>query len=279
MKKIIAAFDGLKFSDGAKDYAVHFAKITKAHLVNIFLHDVTYHTYKLSEVLDDEGMLTEKRKINLELIDDERRKVAETYFEEYCQQEGVNFSIHHNRMIAIQELLRETVYSDLLIIDADETFSSHHEEPPTRFIRDLLADAHCPALVVPKKYKPIEKIILLYDGEPSSVHAIKMFSYILSAIKYLPIEVVSVKGEKESLHLPENKLMREYMKRHFPNAIYSVLKGEAQSEIVSHLHQQKENILVVLGAYGRGMVSQWFKNSMADTLMKEFKIPLFIAHE
>ena len=36
MKKIIAAFDGLKFSDGAKDYAVHFAKITKAHLVNIF---------------------------------------------------------------------------------------------------------------------------------------------------------------------------------------------------------------------------------------------------
>jgi len=78
-----------------------------------------------------------------------------------------------------------------------------------------------------------------------------LFSYILSAFEHLPREVVSVKGEKESLHLPENKLMKEYMKRHFPNATHSVLKGETQSEIVSHLHQQKENILVVLGAYGR----------------------------
>lgn len=279
MKKILAAFDGLKFSESTKDYAVHFAKITKAHLVNVFLHDVIYHSYKLSEVLDEQGVLMERRKARLDQVDDERRKIAETYFEEYCQEAGVNFSVHHNKLVAIQELLKETVYSDLLIIDANETFSPSHEEVPTRFIRGLLADAHCPTLVVSKKYKPVEKIILLYDGESSSVYAIKMFSYILSALKHLPIEVVSVKSEKESLHLPENKLMKEFLKRHFPNAIYSIFKGEAQSEIVSHLHQQKENVLVVLGAYGRGIVSQWFKNSMADTLMKEFKIPLFIAHE
>jgi len=278
MKKIIAAFDGLKFSESTKDYAVHLATITQAHLVNIFLHDVTYHTYKLSEILDEQGVLMEKQKAQLDKADDERRKISEEYLKEYCQETGINFSIHHNKLIAIQELLKETVYSDLLIIDANETFSRHHEEAPTRFIRDLLADAHCPTLVVPGKYKPVEKIILLYDGEPSSVHAIKMFSYIFSALKQLPTEVVSVKSQKESLHLPENHLMKEYMQRHFSNATYSVFKGEAEPEIVSFLHQQKENVLVVLGAYGRGMISQWFKNSMADTIMKEFKIPLFISH-
>jgi nucleotide-binding universal stress UspA family protein len=175
--------------------------------------------------------------------------------------------------------LKETIYNDLLIIDANESFSANHQDLPTLFIRELLLDVHCPTLIVPKKYKPVEKIILLYDGESSSVYAIKMFSYILSALKHLPSEVVSVNGKKDSLHVPENALMKEYMKRHFPNAIYSVFKGEAQSEIVSHLHQQKENVLVVLGAYGRGAVSQWLKKSMADILMKEFKIPLFIAHE
>jgi nucleotide-binding universal stress UspA family protein len=279
MKKIIVAFDALKLSDGTKEYAIHLTKITKAHLINIFLHDVTYHSYKLSEVLDDQGMLMEKRKVRLDQADEDRRKVAETYFEEYCQQEGINFSVHHNKLIAIQELLKESVYSDLLIIDANETFSPLHVEPPTRFIRDLLPDVHCPALVVPKKYKPIEKIVMLYDGKPSSVHAIKMFSYVLSELKFLPVEVVTINDEKQSLHLPENKLLKEYMKRHFPNATFFVFRGEAQSKIVSHFHQQKENILVVLGSYGRGMVSQLLKTSMADTLMKEFKLPFFIAHE
>jgi nucleotide-binding universal stress UspA family protein len=279
MKKIIAAFDGLKFSNGTKDYAVHFTKMMNVHLVNIFLRDTTYHSYKLSEVLDEHGAIREKKQEAFDYIDDQTRKISEGYFEDYCQQAGINYSVHHNRLIAIQELLKETIYGDLLIIDANETFSPHNENPPTRFIRDLLADAHCPTLIVPPKYKPIEKIILLYDGEPSSVHAIKMFSYILSSLKHLPIEVVAVNSLWESLHLPENKLMKEYMKRHFPNASYSVFKGEAEPEIVSHLHQQSQNVLLVLGAYGRGVMSQWFKNSMADALMRQFKIPLFIAHE
>ena len=36
--------------------------------------------------------------------------------------------------------------------------------------------------------------------------------------------------------------------------------------------------LVVLGAYQRGMVSRWFRASMADVLMRDLKLPLFIAH-
>jgi K+-sensing histidine kinase KdpD len=124
----------------------------------------------------------------------------------------------------------------------------------------------------------IDKIILLYDGEPSSVYAIKMFSYLLPQLKYLDTEVVTVKSEKRSLHLPDNRLMKEFMKRHFPNAFYKVMKGYAEDEIVKYLKQQNENTLVVLGAYRRNSVSRWFRESMADILMKELKLPLFIAH-
>jgi len=118
----------------------------------------------------------------------------------------------------------------------------------------------------------------LYDGEPSSVHAIKMFSYLLPQLKHLDTEVISVKPESTTLHLPDNKLIKEFMKRHFPKAKYSVTKGWAEDEIVKHLKQVQENALVVLGAYRRGTVSRWFRESMADILMKEVKLPLFIAH-
>ena len=46
------------------------------------------------------------------------------------------------------------------------------------FIRDLLGDVQCQFMLVPPKYKPVEKIVLLlFDGEPSSVHTIKMFGF------------------------------------------------------------------------------------------------------
>ena len=36
MKKIIAAFDGLKFSKSTRDYAIQIAKENNAHLVGVF---------------------------------------------------------------------------------------------------------------------------------------------------------------------------------------------------------------------------------------------------
>jgi nucleotide-binding universal stress UspA family protein len=105
-----------------------------------------------------------------------------------------------------------------------------------------------------------------------------MFSYTLSSLDDIPVEVLSVNSTKESLHVPDNKLMKEFMKRHFPMALYTVLRGLPETEIVSYLKEQRDNPLIVLGAYRRGMVSRWFRSSMADVLMSDLKLPLFIAH-
>jgi hypothetical protein len=277
MKKIIAALDGLKFSDGTKDYAISIAKYSNTHLVGVFLEDRTYTSYKIYELIAKEGE-SEKKLKEYEQKDKANRDKAVVAFETACQKAALNYSIHHDKNIALQELLHESIYTDLLVIDGKETLTRYEEKIPTRFIRDLLTDVQCPVLLVPEKYKPIEKIVLLYDGEPSSVYAIKMFSYILHSLKHLPAEVISVKGMNNDLHVPDNKLMKEFMKRHYPKADFTVLKGLAEIEIVNYLKKEKQNILVVLGAYRRGLVSRWFRSSMADVLMKEIKAPLFIAH-
>jgi hypothetical protein len=61
-----------------------------------------------------------------------------------------NIAYTHDRNIAIQELKHESIYT-LLIIDSKETLTHYTEKLPTRFIRDLLSDAQCPVLIVPKK--------------------------------------------------------------------------------------------------------------------------------
>jgi nucleotide-binding universal stress UspA family protein len=277
MKKIIAAFDGLKYSESARDYAIALAKISNAHLVGVFMEDSTYTSYKIYDLVSEEGTVEQKLKKYDEIDKITRHNAAEN-FEKYCQQAGLEFTVHHDRQIAIRELKHESVYADLLVIDANETLTHYAEKIPTRFIRDLLSDAHCPVLVVPGKHRPIEKIVLLYDGEPTSVYAIKMFSYLLPQLKKLDTEVIAINPPNSTLHLPDNKLMKEFMKRHFPDVRYTVIEGWPEPDITRRIQNLQSISLVVLGAYKRSTVSRWFSESMADILMREVKVPLFIAH-
>jgi hypothetical protein len=277
MNKIIVAIDGLKFSDSCFNYAIELALLTKSHLLGAFLEDFTYHSYKIQELVEEEGV-SENKLHFLQEEDAIVRNEAIQKFETICQNAGVHYSLHRDRNIAIRELLHESIFGDLLVIDRKETLTHYEENIPTRFIKDLLANIQCPALITPETYRAIEKIIFLYDGDPSSVFAIKMFNYNIPTLNSIPVEVVSVNSENEKNHLPDNHMMKEFMNRHFPNTKYTLLKGNPEVEIISYLQHLKQNALVCLGAYQRGMVSRWFRQSMADVLMRETNSPLFIAH-
>src|SRR4030095_6169528 len=277
MKKFIVAFDGLKFSESVRDYAVTLARQSGAHLVGVFLDDFTLHSYKIYDLITKDGY-SEGRQRQLEEKDRLKRNLAAESFETACQEAGLNYSVHHDRNVAIQELLHESIYADLLLIDNRETLTSYPEKIPTEFIRDLLTQADCPVLMAPHHFKPISKLVLLYDGEASSVHAIKMFSYTLSSLKQEPTEVVTVRDIDDSLHVPDNRLIKEFLKRHLPKETYTVLKGKSESTTVDFLRTQTGNPLIILGAYGRGAVSRWLNPSMADALMKNLRFPLFSAH-
>jgi len=278
MKKIIAVIDGLKYSESVTDYAIYIAMQTESHLIGVFLDDYTYHSYKVYDIVTNRSYLDENKILELDKNDENVRNESAARFEHACQGAGLNYSVHKDRNIAIHELLHESVFADLIIIDNKETFTHYEEKIPTRFVRDLLSEVQCPVMVVPQKYNPFNKAVLLYDGEPSSVYAIKMFSYVFSGFNNLKIEVVSVKSIKGSMHVPDNRLMKEFMKRHFPQAAFTVLQGDAITEILNQLKGKDENMLIVLGAYNRGMVSRWFRPSTADILMEELNKPLFIAH-
>jgi len=278
MKKYLAVFDGYKFSKSTMNYAIQLAQLNEAHLVGVFLDDFIYHTYSYRKVFD-ESETPDKLIKKLDKADQEKRDEAVSLFQKACEKAKINFSVHRDESIAIQELKHESLFADLIIINKKETFTRFKEKQPTRFIKNLLSDMQCPVLVVPRSFISLDKIILLYDGRPSSLYALKMFSYLLGSLKTLPVEIFTVKDAfLDSLRLPDNKLMREYIKRHFPHAKITVVKGNPEEEVVGHLRNHKENELVVLGAYRRSELSRLFKTSMADMLMKELDTPLFIAH-
>lgn len=278
MKKFLAVFDGYKMSKSTMEYAIQLTKAVDAHLVGVFLDEFIYRSYNLYNVMTSyknyEAVIKEMDEKDLK-----KRDQAVSLFQKACTKAKLNFSIHRDRNIAIQEIKQESMFADLIFISETEIFTKYKEKPPTRFMKELLRDVQCPVLVVPAAYKPIDKIVLLYDGRPSSLIAVKMFSYLFGNLQDMPVEVLTVKEKSPAtLQLPDNKLMREFINRHFPKATYTVTKGQAEEQILGYLRNHKENELVVLGAYQRSELSRWFKASMADILMKELDTPLFIAH-
>ncbi len=197
-------------------------------------------------------------------------------FQEAMENNGVHFTIHRERNIGIQELLHECLYADLLVLDYHETFTHFEEKPPTRFLRDLLADVTCPVLLVPDHYQPIENLVILYNDDPSSVFAVKMFSYLLPELKTLESHVLSIRGADD--HVSDNRMMKEFMRRHYPRAEYNIIKGFDDGQIVSFLKRRRPHSLLVLGSYQRSKKVRWFRASMADYMMMELQLPLFIAH-
>lgn len=278
MLNFLAVFDGYKVSKSTMDYAIQITKTSKAHLVGLFLDEFIYRSYNVYQVMTTNKNYDAVMK-DLDEKDKKKRDQAVLIFQKACEKSDVSFSIHRDKSIALQELKHESMFADLIIINEYETFTKYKEKSPTRFIKELLSDLQCPVLVVPNAFKPVDKIVLLYDGAPSSVYAVKIFSYLFGNLPDMPVEVYTVKEEvKANLHVPDNKLMKEFIKRHFPKATFTVAKGNAEEQIQGYLQNHKENELVVLGAYQRSELSRWFKTSMADILMQKLNTPLFIAH-
>ena len=277
MKKIIAAFDGLKYSDSTEKYVLEIAKKYNVRIFGVFLEDFTYHSYKLTDMLVDDDVDTVKAEY-LRKFDVDTRENSVKIFNQRCADAGVVHSTHRDRNIAIQELTHESLFADLLVIQNNETFAHYSEETPTNFISNLLERTECPVMIVPPIYKKPSKTIFLYDGEPSSIYAMKMYAYLFPD-ENLRAELVTVQRNQEDKVVPDSHILKEWLKLNFPQTQFKVLTGEPNEEISNYLREQVENVVVIMGAYGRGGISRMIHRSLADILIRKLDTPLFIAHK
>ena len=92
--------------------------------------------------------------------------------------------------------------------------------------------------------------------------------------KKVSIIQVNKEGQWEDSHKYKFK---EWLKDHYTDLHFEALKGETDSELFDYAFG-KENIFLVMGAYGRNSLSRFFKRSHADVLMQTVTQPIFIAH-
>jgi hypothetical protein len=278
MERILLAVDGIKLDMPALDFACYLGRLTQSKVTGIFLENlvaqerlvlkrvqgVNYPEWELDE---NSGDYQEKKK----LIDNNI-----TLFKEACKKRSVRCNTHRDSGVPAKEILVESRFADIVVVDAATSFNKRVEGVPTNFVKDLLKNAECPVIIAPESFDDIDEIIFTYNGTPSSVFAIKQFTYLLPQLNNKKITIVRV-NEKGEWNDEDKFNFKDWLQDHYSSIHFEALEGDTDSELLGYLIKRK-NVFIVMGAYGRTSVSRFFKHSRADILVKTISQPIFISH-
>lgn len=272
MKKIILAFDGTNFSEGACEFARKLNEIEPVLLTGVFLPQIqlaNLWSYARNEsttfiplLESDESELVKKN------IDK---------FEKLCQRNGIDYRVHKDFYdFAIPELKEESLYADLLILGS-EVFYKQAEGTPAIYLQEALHDVKCPVLVVPEKFDFPDNIILAYDGRDEAVFAIKQFAYLFPQLTRLKALLVYVTNDIDK-DIPDRIQMEELLGRHFSDLTLFKMSINSKTLFNTWIEANK-SALLVCGSYGRSDLSRLFKKSFVKDIIADHRLPVFIAHK
>ncbi|OLY94943.1 hypothetical protein SAMN05444008_108153 [Cnuella takakiae] len=273
MKKIILAFDGIMFSEGAFAFARRMNELAPVLVVGVFVPQVSYAgMWSYGVVAGAPSYLPLQETETGDII---RQNIQR--FETLCQENGMRSHVHKDFFdFALPELLRETRFADLLVISSEQFYQHLGDEPASDYMRELLTKAECPVVIVPEDVCFPTKTILAYDGSASSVYAVKQFAYLFRELSLNETLLVFMKEDADE-KFPEEHNIMELASEHFPMLELFKLDINPRKYFNQWVLENKDAILVS-GAFSRSIFSQLLRKSFITDVIAEHKLPVFIAH-
>src|SRR5579864_4355104 len=136
MEKILLAIDGQNLDENAVHFAAYLARVTQSNLTAIFLEDLVR---KEQVIIQSEGDNEVQVVSILDGADDEQSAAVRDenilLFRELIRAEGIPASVYLDKGVPAVDIIEESRFADLLVIDAATSFSAFYEGPPTRFVK------------------------------------------------------------------------------------------------------------------------------------------------
>ncbi|UPK72721.1 universal stress protein [Chitinophaga filiformis] len=279
MKKILYVTDVVKLDPATLDFACYLCNLSHSKLTGIFLENLRGEARSgkmLKETALEGGINVQTE--NVEELKEQCLADNIQLFKDSCEKRGVTGIVHRDLGIPLEDVVMESRYADLLLIDAATSFSVAKENVPTRFVTDVLADAECPVVILPESFEGLNKIVFTYDGRGSSVFAIKQFTQLFPELKEHPVVVITVMEDKNKPSPEERYKLKEWLHDHYSDVDFIVMDGNVKTGLLDSLLLRDKDF-IVMGAYGRNAFSTLFTPSHAAPILKLIAQPVFIAHQ
>ncbi|MCC0178719.1 universal stress protein [Waterburya agarophytonicola K14] len=289
MKKILLCSDGSTFAENTYRYGAWFAtNLNAAEVAEVDVLCVTdirgqqaVSTTNLSGSIGvdaSENLLNrlvelehEKAKINHQRAKLVLQKAAQT-----LKAEGVDrINLLHETGFLVDCLSKFEADCDLVVLgkrgEAAEFASGHLGANLERIVRS----SHKPCLVTSRQFKAIERVLVAYDGSPSS-QKILQFIADSSIFTGLELHIVTVaKSTTEQTAIAQIESAKQLTQQAGFEPVCAVIEGHSEKAIANYITDQDINLLL-MGAYGHSRIRHLVIGSTTAQILRSSHIPVLL---
>lgn len=277
MEKILMAFGGDSPGKETLSFGIYLSRLTHSKITGIFLENQPEDEHPVVKKMYDGTYLDWEVDENSTDWQKKMQQITQSIeqFKAFYANHDIEIAVHRDKGVPVKEMMEETRYADLLVVDAATSFKGGFEKLPTAFVEDMLAQAECPVVIAPGSFDGIKEIVFAWDGSRSATFAIKQFTYLFPQLTDKKAIVVYAKdGETIASGKPK---MQEWLEHHYYETQWEELSGDTDTALFGYF-LNKRKVFMVFGAYGRSQVSRFFRHSHAEKVIKTVTQPIFIAH-
>ncbi|MBN1404109.1 MAG: universal stress protein [Opitutales bacterium] len=276
MKKLMVCTDGSGYSNVSCEFASWIASKTGASVDVLYVTDI--RQYEMPIVADISGSLGAQPYLNLvsQLQQVERLKVevveqaARKTFEDSNFDRDINF-IHQEGTLVDRVDDVENNY-DIILIGKRGMNSEAAKQHLGSSLERVVRACSKPVLVTSRAFRPLNKILIAYDGSPSSRRALD-FVASDKLFEDAKIYVVSVddKGQNSASKLADEALGKLLAAGR--GAEKMVISGPVH-QTISKTAEDIEADMLVIGAFGQNRLREFFIGSTTTELLRTKNMPI-----
>jgi len=285
MKRILLCTDGSIFAQSSYRYAAWLAPRLDAGVDVLYVTDVRSQKVASTGNLSGSiGIDASKELLNkLVELEHEKAKInhqrAKLILEEakhFFKTEGIqNVRLIHETGFLVDSFHEFEAGADLIMLgkrgEAAEFASGHLGANVERIVRS----SHKPCLVTSRQFKPIERLLLAYDGSPSCQKMLRFLTE-LAAFKELELYIVSATKNAEDRTAIARLREAEHQTRGAGfNPICQLIQGDPEKVITRYI-EEKDISLLLMGAYGHSRIRHLVIGSTTVQMLRSSHIPVLL---
>ncbi|MDY7109926.1 MAG: universal stress protein [Planctomycetota bacterium] len=199
-------------------------------------------------------------------------------FGDRCRELGVRCETCRRRGDFAGELVAEARAHDVTILAREPTFGIDKGSPPARRLTHLLENSPRPVIVTSPEQTNGEGVLIACDGSFQSARAIGA-CIALGLQRLSPLELLCVdRDSREEAERCAEPALR-YLGSHGADAkLNAIITDDPIDEVILDRAREMEAQLIVMGAYGRPRVLEFFLGSVTQRMIETSPIPLLLSH-
>jgi len=283
IKRVLVALDPDSDTPAATQCAVDLAQRHHGKLTGLAVVDTKhissevgtggigtiYYADQLREHLGKES-----RKKAQELIDQFKDTVEET---------GVPHSEGVEEGVPFERIMEDMKYHDILVIGRDSHFFYYRPEEKTNTLARVVKKGVAPVIVTHKEHRPINNVLLAYDGSDASARAMQAFVQLNPFGQEVSIKIIHVRDGETNKNVGMSKLIlrlaAQYIQAHGYEQLEteSLSSGSETNKIMNYAEDMKAD-LIIAGAHSVNAIKRLTFGSTTSDLLDNSPAAMLLHH-